>query len=48
MQVFVLPYIMTEGGPARSTYFYTSYLFDNAFVYLKMGYASAVGDGCSC
>jgi len=42
MQVFVLPYIMTEGGPARSTYFYISYLFDNAFVYLKMGYASAL------
>ena len=42
MQVFVLPYIMTQGGPARSTYFFTYYLYDNAFVYLKMGYASAM------
>jgi multiple sugar transport system permease protein len=42
LQVFVLPYIMTKGGPARSTYFYTMYLYDNAFSYLKMGYASAM------
>lgn len=42
MQVFVLPYIMTKGGPARATYFFTYYLYDNAFVYLKMGYASAL------
>ncbi|HYO09649.1 MAG TPA: sugar ABC transporter permease [Tepidisphaeraceae bacterium] len=42
MQVFVLPLIMTQGGPARSTYFFTYYLYDNAFVYLKMGYASAM------
>ena len=31
------------GTPARSTYFYTMYLYDNAFVYLKMGYACAMG-----
>jgi multiple sugar transport system permease protein len=42
MQVFVAPFIMTQGGPARSTYFYTYYLYDNAFSYLKMGYASAL------
>jgi multiple sugar transport system permease protein len=42
LQVFVLPYIMTHGGPARSTYFYTMYLYDNGFSYLKMGYASAM------
>jgi multiple sugar transport system permease protein len=42
MQVFGVPYIMTGGGPARSTYFFTMYLYDNAFVYLKMGYASAM------
>jgi len=42
LQVFVLPYIMTKGGPARSTYFYTMYLYDNGFSYLKMGYASAM------
>ncbi|MGD0462130.1 MAG: sugar ABC transporter permease [Tepidisphaeraceae bacterium] len=42
LQVFAVPYIMTSGGPARSTYFYTMYLYDNAFNYLKMGYASAM------
>ena len=33
---------MTSGGPARATYYYTMYLFDNAFRYLRMGYASAM------
>ncbi|HLK58257.1 MAG TPA: sugar ABC transporter permease [Chthonomonadaceae bacterium] len=44
LQVFTVPYIMFPGGsPERSTYFYTMYLYDNAFVYLKMGYACAMG-----
>ena len=42
LQVFAIPYIMTGGGPARATYFFTMYLYDNAFTYLKMGYASAM------
>jgi len=42
LQVFAVPFIMTGGGPARSTYFLTMYLYDNAFSYLKMGYASAM------
>lgn len=42
LQVFAVPYIMTQGGPARSTYMYTHFLYDNAFTYLKMGYASAL------
>jgi multiple sugar transport system permease protein len=42
LQVFAVPYIMTGGGPARATYFFTMYLYDNAFTYLKMGYASAM------
>jgi multiple sugar transport system permease protein len=42
LQVFTIPYIMTQGGPARSTYFYTMYLYDNAFTFLRMGYASAM------
>lgn len=42
LQVFTLPYIMTQGGPARSTYFYSMYLYDNAFRDLKMGYASSM------
>lgn len=44
MQVFAVPYVMFPGGaPARSTYFFTSYLYDNAFLYQRMGYASAMG-----
>ncbi len=43
-QIFALPYVMwrTRAGPQESTYFYTMYLYDNAFKYLKMGYASAM------
>lgn len=41
-QVFAVPFIMTNGGPERSTYLYTQYLYENAFSYLKMGYASAM------
>jgi multiple sugar transport system permease protein len=43
LQVFTIPYIITpDGGTARSTYFFTSYLYDNAFKYMRMGYASAM------
>ena len=42
LQIFATPFILTGGGPARSTYFFTMYLYDNAFSYLKMGYASAM------
>jgi multiple sugar transport system permease protein len=42
LQVFAIPFVMTGGGPARATYFFTMYLYDNAFAYLKMGYASAM------
>lgn len=43
LKVFDTPYIMTpNGGTARATYFITMYLYDNAFLYLKMGYASAM------
>jgi multiple sugar transport system permease protein len=42
MQVFVIPYIVTEGGPERSTDFISMYLYENAFHYLKMGQASAL------
>lgn len=41
-QVFAQPYIMTAGGPQRSTTFYTLYLYETAFVDLRMGYASAM------
>jgi len=42
LQVFDMPFIMTGGGPARATLFIAMYLRDNAFSYLKMGYASAM------
>lgn len=43
LQTFTQPYIMMPGGqPARSAYFYTMYLYDNALPYLQMGYASAM------
>jgi multiple sugar transport system permease protein len=42
LQVFDTPFMMTAGGPNRASYFYTYYLYDNAFTYLKMGYASAM------
>lgn len=44
LQVFAVPFVMFPGGiPARSTYFYSTYIYDNAFKYSRMGYASAMG-----
>jgi multiple sugar transport system permease protein len=42
LQVFTQSYIITQGGPADSSRFYVVYLYDNAFRYGKMGYASAM------
>jgi len=44
LQVFAIPYILfrNERGQRNEGYFYTMYLYDNAFVYQKMGYASAM------
>lgn len=42
VQVFDIPFMMTQGGPNRASYLYTYYLYDNAFSYLHMGYASAL------
>lgn len=43
-QYFTQAYVMTQGRgtPADSTLFYSLYLYRNAFVYLRMGYASAM------
>jgi multiple sugar transport system permease protein len=41
-QVFAQPLIMTGGGPRYATYFYVLYLYENAFKYFRMGYASAL------
>jgi len=42
LQIFAQAFIMTSGGPVDSTLFYVYYLFNNAFQYLRMGYASAM------
>ncbi|MGC4030340.1 MAG: sugar ABC transporter permease [Tepidisphaeraceae bacterium] len=44
LQVFTQAQLVMGGpGPARSTYFYTQYLYDSAFTTsLRMGYASAM------
>lgn len=42
-QVFALVYVMTGGGPAGSTSVIVFYLYQQAFTYFRMGYASAVG-----
>ena len=41
-QYFAEPMILTKGGPAESTMFYNLYLYNNAFKYQSMGYASAL------
>jgi multiple sugar transport system permease protein len=44
IQVFAIPQVMFPGGaPARSTYMFAMYLYDNAFRFQRMGYASAMG-----
>jgi multiple sugar transport system permease protein len=45
VQVFAVPYVLSKaspGGPDRDMYFYTMYMYDNAFVFGQMGYASAL------
>ncbi len=41
-QYFAEPMVLTKGGPAHSTEFFNLYLYNNAFKYQKMGYASAL------
>ena len=42
LQVFTGPYLITGGGPDNASMFFTLYLYDNAFTYIRMGYASAM------
>ena len=44
LQIFTLPYALTngEGSPTHSLTFYVMHLYNNAFGYMKMGYASAM------
>jgi len=41
-QVFASIYVMTEGGPLHSTDVVVYHIYQNAWEYLKMGYASAM------
>jgi multiple sugar transport system permease protein len=42
LQIFTEPYMMTSGGPNRATYFLPHYIWDHAFVHMRMGYACAL------
>lgn len=49
LQIFTQPYLLTQtrgngaaAGPGQSMISYAMYLYQNAFVFLKMGYASAM------
>jgi multiple sugar transport system permease protein len=41
-QIFTPVYVMTQGGPANSSLVFVLYLYNNAFKFFKMGYASAL------
>ena len=41
-QEFNAPYMITEGGPMYSTYVMAMYIYEQAFKYFNMGYASAL------
>jgi len=42
LQTFTEAFVMTRGGPNNSTLFYGLYLYQTAFGFLNMGYASAM------
>jgi multiple sugar transport system permease protein len=41
-QIFTPAFIVTNGGPANASLFYGLHLYNNAFKFFKMGYASAL------
>jgi len=41
-KVFTPVFLMTRGGPASSTRVIVLYIYENAFIYNKMGYAAAI------
>lgn len=43
LKVFVEPMVMTEGGPGTSTLVLYQHVYQTAFTYFDMGYASAMG-----
>jgi len=43
-QIFDYVYVMTQGGPADATNVLTFYIYQNAFQFQDIGYASAVAN----
>ena len=43
MQVFAEPFLMTYGGPAGSSTSLALYLYEEGFIYSRLGYACAIG-----
>jgi multiple sugar transport system permease protein len=41
-QVFAAAFVMTDGGPAYATFVYVLYLYNQAFLYFRMGIGSAM------
>ena len=41
-QIFTQAFVMTKGGPDYGSYFMSLYIYDTAFVQLRIGYASAL------
>jgi multiple sugar transport system permease protein len=41
-QIFDQVFVMTQGGPLRSTYVIIYYLYEEAFRFFRMGYAAAI------
>lgn len=41
-QEFTAAFVVTSGGPVKSTYLYAMKLYDEAFKYYKMGYSAAL------
>ena len=42
LQVFDLPFILTQGGPVNSTNTLVMYMYDTAFKFLRMGRATGM------
>jgi multiple sugar transport system permease protein len=42
LQTFTTAYAATGGGPSYATYFYAVHIYNSAFTYTQMGYASAL------
>ncbi len=42
LKTFSLAFVATQGGPQRATWFYALHLYNWAFQYFEMGYASAL------